>query len=250
MLGFFETVDWSLAYSWMFTLDGWISLITLTFLEIVLGIDNLVFLSIASQKLPPAQRAKAQKIGLGGALVLRILLLSTLVWLTQLKTPFVNLMGFDLTYSDVIFIIGGAFLLWKGTSEIHQEMEGGNEGPSKPKAASFFGVIFMIMVIDLIFALDSVITAVGLSQFLPVMIMANVIAIVVMLVAAAPISGFIEHHPTVKMLALAFILLIGVTLVADGLHMHIPRGFIYFAICFSLGVELLNNLVRRRRSKS
>jgi predicted tellurium resistance membrane protein TerC len=242
-------LDWTLAYSWAFTLDGWISLLTLTFLEIVLGIDNLVFLSIASQQLPKHQRPKAQRIGLGGALVLRILMLSTLVWLTQLRTPFMNIAGFDLAYSDMIFIAGGLFLLWKGTAEIHQEVEGGSEGPQKPKAASFAGVIFMIMVIDLVFALDSIITAVGLSQFLPVMILANIIAIGVMLLAANPISSFIEHHPTVKMLALAFILLIGVALIADGLHMHIPRGFIYFAIAFSLGVEALNYFVRTRRAK-
>ncbi len=241
--------DWTLAWSWAFTLDGWVSLLTLTFLEIVLGIDNLVFLSIASQQLPKHQRPKAQRIGLGGALVLRILMLSTLVWLTQLRTPFLNIYGFDLAYSDVIFLAGGLFLLWKGTAEIHQEMEGGTEGPQEPKAASFAGVIFMIMVIDLVFALDSIITAVGLSQFLPVMILANIIAIAVMLLAANPISQFIEHHPTVKMLALAFILLIGVALIADGLHMHIPRGFIYFAIAFSLTVEVLNYFVRTRRTK-
>ena len=241
--------DWTLAWSWAFTLDGWVSLLTLTFLEIVLGLDNLVFLSIASQQLPKHQRPKAQRIGLGGALVLRILMLSTLVWLTQLRTPFLNIYGFDLAYSDVIFLAGGLFLLWKGTAEIHQEMEGGTEGPQEPKAASFAGVIFMIMVIDLVFALDSIITAVGLSQFLPVMILANIIAIAVMLLAANPISQFIEHHPTVKMLALAFILLIGVALIADGLHMHIPRGFIYFAIAFSLTVEVLNYFVRTRRTK-
>lgn len=242
-------LDWTLAWSWAFTLDGWISLLTLTFLEIVLGIDNLVFLSIASQQLPKHQRPKAQRIGLSGALVLRIGMLSTLVWLTQLRTPFMNIYGFDLAYSDLIFIAGGLFLLYKGTAEIHQEMEGGGEGPAKPHAASFAGVIFMIMIIDFVFALDSIITAVGLSQFLPVMILANIIAILVMLLAANPIGTFIEHHPTVKMLALAFILLIGVALIADGLHMHIPRGFIYFAIAFSLAVEALNYFVRTRRGK-
>lgn len=249
MLAWIAETDWTLAWSWALTLDGWISLLTLTFLEIVLGIDNLVFLSIASQQLPPHQRPKAQRIGLGGALVLRILMLSMLVWLTQLRTPFMNINGFDLAYSDVIFIAGGLFLLWKGTAEIHQEVEGGSEGPRKPHAASFAGVIFMIMVIDFIFALDSIITAVGLSTFLPVMILANVIAIGVMLMAAQPIGRFIEEHPTVKMLALAFILLIGVALIADGLHMHIPRGFIYFAIAFSLGVEVLNFFVRRSRQR-
>jgi predicted tellurium resistance membrane protein TerC len=151
-----------------------------------------------------------------------------------------------LTWSDVIFVTGGLFLLFKATMEIHQEVEGGTEGPQRTYSSSFPGVIALIMVIDFVFALDSIITAVGLSQFLPVMILANVVAIAVMLLAARPVGDFIEHHPTVKMLALAFIILIGVALVADGIHMHIPRGFIYFAIAFSLSVEVLNMLVRRR----
>jgi predicted tellurium resistance membrane protein TerC len=233
-------------YAWIFTVDGWISLITLSFLEIILGIDNLVFLTIASQRLPKHRRAEAQRIGLSGALILRIVMLCTLVWLTKLKTPITSFGEFTLTWSDVIFIAGGVFLLWKGTTEIHQEVEGGTEGPQKLRASSFFGVISVIMVIDFVFALDSIITAVGLSQFLPVMILANVIAIIVMLSAARPVGDFIEQHPTVKMLALAFILLIGLALVADGVHMHIPRGFIYFAIAFSLTVEFLNMLVRNR----
>jgi predicted tellurium resistance membrane protein TerC len=233
-------------YAWIFTVDGWISLITLSFLEIVLGIDNLVFLTIASQRLPKDRRAKAQRIGLSGALFLRIAMLSTLVWLTKLKTAITSFGEFTLTWSDVIFIAGGLFLLWKGTTEIHQEVEGGTEGPQKIRVSSFLGVIGVIMVIDFVFALDSIITAVGLSQFLPVMILANVVAIAVMLLAARPVGEFIEQHPTVKMLALAFILLIGLALVADGIHMHIPRGFIYFAIAFSLAVEFLNLLVRNR----
>lgn len=239
-------VDWSMWYAWIFTIDGWVSLLTLSFLEIILGIDNLVFLTIASQRLPKHMRAKAQRIGLSGALLLRIAMLSTLVWLTRLKTPIVTFGEFTLTWSDVIFIAGGLFLLWKATTEIHQEVEGGTEGPQKVYASSFLGVIAVIMVIDFIFALDSIITAVGLSQFLPVMILANVVAIAVMLLAARPVGEFIEQHPTVKMLALAFIILVGLALVADGIHMHIPRGFIYFSIAFSLGVEFLNLLVRRR----
>jgi predicted tellurium resistance membrane protein TerC len=246
MSGWLANVDWSMWYAWIFTVDGWISLITLSFLEIVLGIDNLVFLTIASQRLPKDRRAKAQRIGLSGALLLRIAMLSTLVWLTKLKTAITSFGEFTLTWSDVIFIAGGLFLLWKGTAEIHQEVEGGTEGPQKIRVSSFLGVIGVIMVIDFVFALDSIITAVGLSQFLPVMILANVVAIAVMLLAARPVGEFIEQHPTVKMLALAFILLIGLALVADGIHMHIPRGFIYFAIAFSLAVESLNLLVRNR----
>ena len=246
MSGWLANVDWSMWYAWVFTIDGWISLITLSFLEIVLGIDNLVFLTIASQRLPKDRRAKAQRIGLSGALLLRIAMLSTLVWLTRLKTPITSFGEFTLTWSDVIFIAGGLFLLWKGTTEIHQEVEGGTEGPQKIRVSSFLGVISVIMVIDFVFALDSIITAVGLSQFLPVMILANVVAIAVMLLAARPVGEFIDQHPTVKMLALAFILLVGLALVADGIHMHIPRGFIYFAIAFSLTVEFLNMMVRNR----
>jgi predicted tellurium resistance membrane protein TerC len=246
MMGWLAGIDWSMWYEWIFTIDGWVSLITLSFLEIILGIDNLVFLTIASQRLPKVQRAKAQRIGLSGALVLRIIMLSMLVWLTKLKTPIATFGGYTFSWSDLIFICGGIFLLWKGTMEIHQEVEGNTEGPQKVYASSFLGVIAVIMVIDFVFALDSIITAVGLSQFLPVMILANVVAIVVMLCAARPVGHFIEQHPTVKMLALAFILLIGIALVADGIHMHIPRGFIYFAIAFSLAVEFLNTLVRRR----
>jgi predicted tellurium resistance membrane protein TerC len=250
MSAWLASVDWSMWYQWVFTIDGWVSLLTLSFLEIILGIDNLVFLAIASQRLPKHKRAKAQRIGLGGALVLRIAMLSTLVWLTKLKTPITTFGDFTLTWSDLIFVAGGLFLLWKGTTEIHQEVEGGTEGPQKVRASSFLGVIGVIMVIDFVFALDSIITAVGLSQFLPVMILANVIAIIVMLCAARPVGEFIEQHPTVKMLALAFILLVGLALIADGIHMHIPRGFIYFAIAFSLAVEFLNMLVRNRATRN
>lgn len=250
MVEWLNGVYWPMWWEWALTLDGWISLVTLTFLEIVLGIDNLVFLSIASQRLPVHQRPGAQRIGLLGALVLRVVMLVLLVWLTKLDTTAFTLFGISFTWSGLIFIAGGGFLLYKGTMEIHAEMEGGDEArEDKSRPANFLAVIMLIMVIDFVFALDSIITAVGLSQFLPVMILANVIAILVMLLAAGPISGFIDRHPTVKMLALAFIMLIGMALVADGLHIHIPRGFIYFAIAFSLSVETLNILVKRRRAR-
>jgi predicted tellurium resistance membrane protein TerC len=249
MIEWLESVDWTIWYHWMFTIDGWVSLVTLTFLEIILGIDNLVFLTIASQNLPPQQRARAQRLGLSGALVLRVAMLATLVWLTKLKAGIVTVYGFTLSYSDVIFMVGGLFLLYKATGEIHQEVEGEEHKKTGAKRTSFFGVISLIMVIDFVFALDSIITAVGLSKFLPVMIAANVAAILVMLLAARPVGQFIERHPTVKMLALAFILLVGVMLIADGLHIHIPRGFLYFAIAFSLAVEALNIAVRTRRDK-
>jgi predicted tellurium resistance membrane protein TerC len=234
-------------FDWIYTIEGWLSLVTLTALEIVLGIDNLVFLTIASQRLPAERRPLAQKIGLGGALVLRIVMLALLVWITRLTQPVFSAAGLEFSWRDIILIAGGLFLLYKGTHEIHSEVERQEESAKEPRAASFFGVIALIMVIDFVFALDSIITAVGMTTVLPVMIAANVIAILVMMLAAAPIGGFIERHPTVKMLALAFILLVGVALIADGFGMHIPRGYIYFAIAFSIAVEFLNMLVRRRR---
>jgi predicted tellurium resistance membrane protein TerC len=236
-------------FDWLFTFEGWLSLATLTVLEIVLGIDNLVFLSIATQRLPPQQRSKAQRMGLAGALVLRIAMLSVLVWLTRLTQPVVTLGAFEFSWRDMILIAGGVFLLYKGTAEIHQDLEGGEEGPQRSYTSSFIGVIAMVMVIDFIFALDSIITAVGMTNFLPVMIAANVFAIAVMMLAAKPIGDFIDAHPTVKMLALAFILLIGVALVADGFGQHIPRAYIYFAIAFSIAVESLNLAARARRKK-
>jgi predicted tellurium resistance membrane protein TerC len=237
-------------FDWIFTIEGWLSLATLTVLEIVLGIDNLVFLSIASQKLTPERRKTAQRIGLAGALILRIAMLSMLVWLIRLTYPVLSLAGFELSWRDIILILGGVFLLYKGTREIHDEVEGGEEGPRRAYSANFIGVIALIMVIDFVFALDSIITAVGMTDVLAVMILANVFAVIIMLVAAAPVSGFIARHPTVKMLALAFILLIGVALIGDGLGMHIPRPYIYFAIAFSLAVEALNTVVRARRRRN
>jgi predicted tellurium resistance membrane protein TerC len=234
-------------FDWMFTFEGWIGLATLTILEVVLGIDNLVFISIAAQRLPESQRASAARIGLLGALGLRILMLSMLVWIIGLTQPLMTIGEFTLSWRDLIMLLGGGFLLWKGTYEIHHEVEGKDEKPIEAAASSFAGVIAIIMVIDFIFALDSIITAVGLTQVLPIMILANVFAIIVMMVAAGPVGAFIQEHPTVKVLALAFILLVGLALVAEGLHFHIPRGYIYFAIAFSLGVEFINMRIRRRR---
>ncbi len=235
-------------FEWLFTVDGWLSLATLTMLEIVLGIDNLVFLTIAAQKLPAAQRSKAQRIGLLGALGLRVAMLFLLVWLTHLTQPVIEFGGFAFSWRDIILIAGGVFLIYKGTAEIHQDLEGGEEGPQSAYTSNFLGVIALIMVIDFVFALDSIITAVGMTDVLPVMILANVIAIGVMMLAAKPIGKFITAHPTVKMLALAFILLIGVVLVADGFQQHIPRAYIYFAILFSIATESLNLVARSRRN--
>lgn len=189
------------------------------------------------------------RIGFGGALVLRIGMLFMLVWLTQLTQPVFEFAGFAFSWRDIILIIGGVFLLYKGTVEIHQDLEGGSEGPKKAYSSSFVGAIAMVMVIDFVFALDSIITAVGMTTFLPVMIAANVVAIGLMIVAAKPIGGFIDNHPTIKMLALSFILLIGMALIADGFHQHIPRAYIYFAIAFSVAVETLNLIARARRDK-
>jgi predicted tellurium resistance membrane protein TerC len=232
---------------WMLTVDGWLSLATLTILEIVLGIDNLVFLTVAAQRLPASQQRLAQRIGLMGALGMRVLMLFALVWLTHLTRPVATAFGVEFSWRDIILIMGGLFLLYKGTMEIHQDLDGGHEGPQRTYAASLMGVIATIMVIDAVFSLDSVITAVGMTSELPVMIAANAVAIILMIMAAKPIGGFIGRHPTVKMLALAFILLIGVALVADGFHQHIPRQYIYFAIAFSLAVESLNLIARARR---
>lgn len=225
------------------------SLLTLTALEIVLGIDNLVVLGIAVQRLPPEQRVKAQRIGLSGALIFRIIFLFALSWIVGLTSPIFTAFDHTVSWRDLMLLMGGLFLLWKGVQEIHQEMEGEIEGQSIVGASSLPSVIFMIMVIDVIFAMDSIITAIGLTQMLSVMIMANIIAILTMMFLAQPISRFIEHHITIKMLALAFVLLIGVVLVAEGLHFNIPRGYIYFAITFSLGVETLNIILSNRRSQ-
>ncbi len=236
---------------WLFTLEGWLSLATLVLLEVVLGIDNLVFLAIASRRLPEKERPAAQKLGLIGALVLRIGMLAGLVWLTRLTRPIFTVFDFSLSWRDVILLAGGLYLIWKATTEIHEEAEAEEEEESfsiAPRTHTFLGVVLTIMVVDVVFALDSIITAVAMTRFLPVMIMANVVAICVMMIFARPVTCFIERHLSIKLLALAFILLIGVVLVADGLHFHIPRGYIYFAILFSLVVEGINAWVKSRRA--
>jgi len=233
--------------------SAWASLLTLTVLEIVLGIDNIIFLSIITEKLPPPQAKVARRIGLAMALVGRIALLFSIAWVIGLTTPVLDLFGESFSWRDLVLFAGGFFLLYKGTTEIHHSVEGDEEGHGGGKAAAAMAsVIAQIFVLDLIFSIDSVLTAVGMSEHLPVMVAAVVIAICVMLVAAEPLSAFVRRHPTVKMLALAFIMLVGVALVADALHFHIPRGYIYMAIGFSVGVEALNlwAQARRRRRKA
>jgi len=228
----------------------WASLLTLTALEIVLGIDNVIFISIVVARLPRARQARARFLGLSAALVFRILLLASLVWIIGLTEPVANLWGFELSWRDIILFSGGLFLLYKGTWEIHETMEGEeDDSAGGPKKMSFAVAITQIMVLDIIFSLDSIVTAVGMTQFLPVMVAAVVIAVIVMMVASGPVSDFIQEHPTTKMLALSFLLLIGVALIADGLHFHIPRAYLYFAIAFSAAVEALNLATTKRRRR-
>lgn len=231
----------------------WASLLTLTALEIVLGIDNIIFLSIISNKLPPHQRDFARKFGLSLALLGRIGFLFSLTWIIGLEAPIGNIGDMQISWRDVILFAGGLFLLYKGTLEIHAMLEGHDDEQATAARSrqnvSFMTAITQIAILDVVFALDSMITAVGLSEHLWIMITANVIAMIVMVLSAAPVAQFIAKHPTVKMLALAFLLLVGVALVADGLHFHIPRNYIYFAIAFSITTETLNILVGERAKR-
>ena len=230
-------MDW---FDWMSSPQSWIALLTLTVLEIVLGIDNIIFISILAGKLPQDQQGKARKVGLGLAMFMRIGLLLSIAWLARLTDPLFEVFNHGISGRDLILLIGGLFLLFKATREIHDRLEG-EEGHGTAKVAASFGaVIAQILVLDLVFSLDSVITAVGMANEVPVMITAVVVAVGVMMFAAGPVSDFVNRHPTVKMLALSFLLLIGMALVADGLGQHIPKGYIYFAMGFSVFVEMLN----------
>jgi len=225
---------------WLTDPQIWIALLTLTALEIVLGIDNIIFISILSGKLPEEQQPRARTVGLGAAMVMRILLLLSIAWIIKLTAPLFTLVGQEISGRDLILLGGGLFLLAKATYEIHDKLEGVEGHGSAKVAASFGSVIFQIMILDVVFSLDSVITAVGMVDEVWVMIVAVVIAVGVMMVAAGPISRFVEDHPTVKILALSFLLLIGMSLVAESLDRHIPKGYIYFAMGFSVLVEFLN----------
>lgn len=231
--------------------EAWAALLTLTALEIVLGIDNVIFLSVLVSRIPPQQAKRARQIGLFLALVFRILLLSLLVWLIGLTEPVVTVKGTALSWRDLILIGGGLFLIAKATHEIHGEVEA-DEGEEQEASggSAFFWVIVQIIIIDMVFSLDSIITAIGMSQHLEIMIAAVVIACIVMYVSSGPVARFVAEHPTTKMLALAFLVLIGVALVADGFSFHIPRGYIYFAMAFAAAVEMFNVLARRNRKKA
>jgi predicted tellurium resistance membrane protein TerC len=232
---------------WIGDPDIWIGFFTLLALEVVLGIDNVVFISILAGKLPAARQARARKVGLSLALIMRILLLLTLSWVIGLTSPLFSLLGHEVSGRDLILILGGLFLLGKSTFEIHDRLEGEPGHATGRVPASFVAVIVQILALDVVFSLDSVITAVGMVDQLGVMIAAVIVAVGVMLVSAAAISGFVDRHPTIKMLALSFLLLIGVALLLDGFGRHIPKGYIYFAMSFSLFVELLNLRMRAKR---
>jgi len=228
--------------------QAWLALVTLTALEIVLGIDNIIFITILAGRLPAEQQARARFLGLGLAMITRILLLLSLAWIMKLTQPFFTVFGHGVSGRDLILLFGGLFLLFKSTWEIHESLEGEEASVGKSAAASFAGVLIQIALLDIIFSLDSVITAVGLARDLWVMITAIMLAVLTMMMAAGAIGRFVEEHPTFKMLALAFLILIGATLVADGLGFHVPKGYIYFAMAFSVGVELLNLKIRRRKA--
>jgi predicted tellurium resistance membrane protein TerC len=231
--------------SWISDPQAWIGLLTLTALEIVLGIDNIVFISILAGKLPGEQQAKARRLGLGLAMLTRILLLFSLSWLVGLTRPLVSLLGQEISGRDLVLLVGGLFLVGKSTYEIHDKLEGMEGHGSKRVAPSFTSVLLQIMLLDVVFSLDSVITAVGMVNQLAIMVTAVIVAVGIMMVFADPVSDFVHRHPTVKMLALSFLLLIGVMLVAEGFHQHVGKGYIYFAMGFSLFVEMLNIRMRK-----
>jgi predicted tellurium resistance membrane protein TerC len=235
--------------NWISNPDAWVGLLTLTALEIVLGIDNIIFISILAGKLPAAEQGRARKLGLMGAFVTRVLLLLGIAWVVRLTRPLFTLLGHGVSGRDIILIVGGVFLIGKATFEIHGKVEGHGEegdGSAKRAAQSLAKVVVQIMLVDIVFSLDSVITAVGMVDEVTIMIAANVVALGIMLGASGPIAGFVDRHPTIKMLALSFLVLIGTNLVAEGFGVHIPKGYTYFAMGFSVVVEMLNLRLRAK----
>jgi predicted tellurium resistance membrane protein TerC len=234
---------------WMLNPEIWASLVTLTALEIVLGIDNLVFIAILAGRLPAEKQNRARQIGLALALLTRLALLASITWIIGLTQPLFELFAHPVSWRDIVLIAGGLFLLYKGTSEVHHALEGDGPEGEQPEHArnSLAGVVTQIMLLDVVFSLDSVITAVGMANTLWVMATAIIIAVAIMLAASRPLAEFVQRHPTVKMLALSFLMLIGMTLIADGAGLHVPKGYIYAAIAFSVGVEALNHFAARRR---
>ena len=236
-------------FEWIADPQAWIALGTLTALEIVLGIDNIIFISILVGRLPEEQRNKARIIGLSLAMIMRILLLLSLAWVMRLTSPLFTVLGEAVSGRDLILIGGGLFLLWKSVHEIHGSLEGPEEEEHGTGiTASFGGVLFQIAVLDIIFSLDSVITAVGMADQVPVMVIAIIVAVGVMMVAAKTIGDFVDRHPTVKILALSFLVMVGMALIAEGFEFHIPKGYIYFAMAYALVVEMLNLKMRKARA--
>ncbi|MGJ7609700.1 MULTISPECIES: TerC family protein [unclassified Variovorax] len=229
--------------------QAWIAFATLTALELVLGIDNIIFISILVDKLPPAQREFARRVGLFMAMFMRIGLLLVLAWIVGLVTPLFSLFGQEISGRDLILILGGLFLIWKSTTEVHQSLEGEHTQKSSAVKATLASVLLQIMVIDLVFSLDSIITAVGMVDDVRIMIAAVIVSVLLMMVFAGPIGRFVSNHPTIKMLALSFLVVVGVVLVAEGFEHHVPKGYVYFAMAFSLTVEMLNIRMRKKSAK-
>ena len=232
---------------WLTSPEAWIALVSLTALEIVLGVDNIIFISILVGRLPPDERQRARVIGLALAMVMRIALLLSLAWMMRLTEPLFAIYANDFSGRDLILIGGGMFLLAKSVMEIHNALEGGS-ADAGPRAADFYGTLLQIAVVDIIFSLDSVITAIGMVSDVPVMVLAIVIAVGIMMFAAKPIGEFVDARPTIKMLALAFLILVGVALIGEGFELRIPKGYIYFAMAFAVGVEMLNLRLRKARA--
>lgn len=230
----------------LLTTEGIVSLLTLTFLEIVLGIDNIIFISITAGRLPASDQKKARNLGIMLALAVRIALLFGVSWIIGLKEPFISFGDFDLSFRDLILIIGGLFLLAKSTSEIHGKLEGEEEGVHQSKATTLRKAIIQIILLDVVFSLDSILTAVGLVENVLIIVIAILISLGVMLIFAKKISDFIHNHPAMKLLAISFLMMIGLVLVIEGLHVHVPKGYIYFAMAFALGVEILNMKIRKK----
>lgn len=231
---------------WLSDPQTWVALATLTALEIVLGVDNVIFIAILAGKLPAHQQQSARTLGLGMALITRLLLLLSLTWIMQLTRPLFTVLAQEISGRDLILLVGGLFLIAKSTLEIHESLEGAEAQDRRRAVASFAGVVLQIMLLDIIFSLDSVITAIGLASQLAVMIAAVIIAVIFMMLFSGAISGFVERHPTIKMLALSFLLLVGLALMGESFDLHIPKGYIYFAMAFSVFVEMLNLKIRRR----
>lgn len=239
-----------LDFSWLFSVEAWVALVTLTLLEIVLGIDNIIFIAILVTRLPKEQRDKARILGLALAMITRIALLASIFWIMKLVTPLFSIFDIEISGKDLILIGGGLFLIWKSTHEIHAQTQGeSSDNFDSTKKASFVSVLIQIALLDIIFSLDSVITAVGMAKDLPVMVLAVVVAVFIMMFASKYIAQFVDENPSIKVLALAFLILVGVTLIADGLDFHISKAYIYFAMAFSLAVESINIYISKKQKR-